>query len=82
MRIDVFTLFPALVDGFCSESLLGKSRAAGLIDLRLHDPREHTSDVHRTVDDAPFGAMIGLRCHHSTGGVITESGTGVCWAGN
>ena len=60
MRIDVFTLFPALVDGFCSESLLGKSRAAVLIDLRLHDPREHTSDVHRTVDDAPFGGGAGM----------------------
>ena len=60
MRIDVFTLFPALVDGFCSESLLGKSRAAGLVDLRLHDPREHTSDVHRTVDDAPFGGGAGM----------------------
>jgi len=60
VRIDVFTLFPALVDGFCSESLLGKARAAGLVDLRLHDPREHTSDVHRTVDDAPFGGGAGM----------------------
>jgi tRNA (guanine37-N1)-methyltransferase len=60
VRIDVFTLFPALVDGFCSESLLGKARAAGLVDLRVHDPREHTSDVHRTVDDAPFGGGAGM----------------------
>lgn len=60
MRIDVFTLFPALVDGFCSESLLGKARTSGLVDLRVHDPREHTSDVHRTVDDAPFGGGAGM----------------------
>jgi tRNA (guanine37-N1)-methyltransferase len=60
MRIDVFTLFPALVDGFCSESLLGKARGTGLVDLRLHDPRDHTSDVHRTVDDAPFGGGAGM----------------------
>lgn len=60
MRIDVFTLFPALVDGFCSDSLLGKARQSGLVDLRLHDPREHTSDVHRTVDDAPFGGGAGM----------------------
>ena len=60
MRIDVFTLFPALVDGFCSESLLGKARASGLVDLRLHDPRDHTNDVHRTVDDAPFGGGAGM----------------------
>lgn len=60
MRIDVFSLFPGLVDGFCSESLLGKARANGLLDLRCHDIREHTSDVHRTVDDAPFGGGAGM----------------------
>ncbi len=60
MRIDVFTIFPGLVDGFCGEGLLGKSRAAGLLDLRTHDPRAHTTDVHRTVDDAPFGGGAGM----------------------
>jgi len=60
MRIDVFTLFPGMVDGFCSDSLLGKARENGLVDLRLHDPRDHTSDVHRTVDDAPFGGGAGM----------------------
>ncbi len=60
MRIDVFTIFPGLVDTFCSESLLGKARSTGLLDLRLHDPREQTSDVHRTVDDAPFGGGAGM----------------------
>ncbi len=60
MRIDVFTIFPGLVDQFCAESLLGKARGSGLLDLRLHDPRDHTSDVHRTVDDAPFGGGAGM----------------------
>lgn len=60
MRIDVFALFPDLVDGFCSGSLLGKARSAGLLDLRCHDLREHTTDVHRTVDDAPFGGGAGM----------------------
>ena len=60
MRIDVFTLFPATIDGFCSDSLLGKARASGVLDLRLHDPRDHTSDVHRTVDDSPFGGGAGM----------------------
>ena len=60
MRIDVFTIFPGLVDTFCAESLLGKARGTGLLDLRLHDPREQTSDVHRTVDDAPFGGGAGM----------------------
>ncbi len=60
MRIDVFTIFPALVDGFCAESLLGKARSTGLLDLRTHDLREHTTDVHRTVDDSPFGGGAGM----------------------
>jgi tRNA (guanine37-N1)-methyltransferase len=60
VRIDVFTLFPGLVEGFCSDSLLGKARQNGLLDLRLHDPREQTSDVHGTVDDAPFGGGAGM----------------------
>jgi tRNA (guanine37-N1)-methyltransferase len=60
VRIDVFSLFPDLVDGFCSESLLGKARTSGLLDLRCHDIRDQTSDVHRTVDDAPFGGGAGM----------------------
>ena len=60
MRIDVFTIFPDLVDRFCTESLLGRARAAGLLDLRCHDLRHHTTDIHRTVDDAPFGGGAGM----------------------
>jgi len=60
VRIDVFTIFPGLVDSFCAESLLGKARGSGLLDLRTHDLREHTTDVHRTVDDAPFGGGAGM----------------------
>jgi tRNA (guanine37-N1)-methyltransferase len=60
MRIDVFTIFPGLVDTFCGESLLGKAQANRLLELRTHDLREHTTDVHRTVDDAPFGGGAGM----------------------
>jgi tRNA (guanine37-N1)-methyltransferase len=60
MRVDVFTIFPGLVDTFCSESLLGKTRTNGLFDLRCHDLREHTTDPHRTVDDNPFGGGAGM----------------------
>ncbi len=60
MRIDVFSLFPDVVEQFCAASLLGKARAAGLLDLRTHDPRDHATDVHRTVDDAPFGGGAGM----------------------
>ncbi len=60
LRVDVFALFPQLVDDFCNESLLGKARRSGLLDLRCHDLRDHTTDVHRTVDDAPFGGGAGM----------------------
>ena len=60
MRIDVFTIFPALVDDFASAALLGKARARGLLDLRVHDLRAVTTDVHRTVDDSPYGGGAGM----------------------
>ena len=60
MRIDVFSIFPALVDAFCSESLLGRARTTALLDLRVHDLREHATDAHRTIDDAPFGGGAGM----------------------
>jgi tRNA (guanine37-N1)-methyltransferase len=60
MRIDVFTIFPDMVDAFARESLLGKAQERGLLDLRAHDLRAQTTDPHRTVDDAPFGGGAGM----------------------
>lgn len=60
MRIDVFSVFPSIVDDFCSASLLGKAREAGVVTLSCHDIRDHTHDVHRTVDDSPFGGGAGM----------------------
>ncbi len=60
LRIDVFSIFPDLVDDFCSESLLGRARSEQLIDLRCHDLRQHSTDVHHSVDDAPFGGGAGM----------------------
>jgi tRNA (guanine37-N1)-methyltransferase len=60
MRIDVFTIFPEMVDGFAAQSLLGKARAAGVLDIRAHDLRDGATDPHRSVDDAPFGGGAGM----------------------
>jgi tRNA (guanine37-N1)-methyltransferase len=49
-----------LVDNFCSESLLGRARNEKLVDVRSHDLREHTTDVHHSVDDTPFGGGAGM----------------------
>ena len=60
MRIDVFTIFPDLVEGYASRSLLGKAQDRGLLDVRAHDLRSQTQDPHRSVDDAPFGGGAGM----------------------
>src|SRR5262245_43088892 len=60
MRIDVFSLFPEYFDGPWRASLLGRAREAGTVDLRVHDPRVHTDDRYRTVDDTPFGGGAGM----------------------
>jgi tRNA (guanine37-N1)-methyltransferase len=60
MRVDVFTIFPDLLEGFCSAALLGRARRDGLLDLRITDLRDATTDARRTVDDAPFGGGAGM----------------------
>ncbi len=60
MRIDVFTIFPALVERPLSEALLGKAITGGIIDLRVHDLREWTTDRHRSVDDEAYGGGPGM----------------------
>jgi tRNA (guanine37-N1)-methyltransferase len=60
VRIDVLTIMPDLVTAFAGTSLMGKARDKGLLDLRVHDVRERTTDVHRTVDDSPFGGGAGM----------------------
>ena len=56
----MFTIFPAVVKGPLSESLLGRAIGAGLLDVRVHDLREWSRDRHRSVDDAPFGGGPGM----------------------
>jgi tRNA (guanine37-N1)-methyltransferase len=60
VRIDVITIFPAMVRDFAAQSLLGKAQERGLLDVRVHDLRDAATDVHRTVDDAPFGGGAGM----------------------
>ena len=59
LRIDIVTIFPDYLIPL-SQSLLGKARNRGLVDLRVHDLRRWTNDVHRTVDDAPYGGGPGM----------------------
>jgi tRNA (guanine37-N1)-methyltransferase len=60
MRFDVFTIFPEIFDGPLRASLLGRAIADGIIDIRLHDLRDWTTDPHRSVDDDAFGGGPGM----------------------
>src|SRR3954452_16454801 len=60
LRVDVFTCLPQLLDPVLSGSLLGKARDSGLLDVRIHDLRDYTTDRHRSVDDTPFGGGPGM----------------------
>jgi len=60
VRIDVFTIFPDYLAGPVDASLLGRARARGLLDVRVHDVRDWTDDPHRSVDDTPFGGGAGM----------------------
>ncbi len=60
MRIDVLTLFPAAFSGPLDVSIVKRARDDGLLDLAIHDIRDHATDRHRTVDDYPFGGGQGM----------------------
>jgi len=60
VRIDVLTIFPGIFESPLRESLLGKAVEAGLLDVRVHDIRDSTTDKHRQVDDESYGGGPGM----------------------
>ena len=60
MRIDVMTLFPALIESVLGESIIGRARQAGLVDIRAHNIRDFSEDKHHRVDDTPYGGGRGM----------------------
>src|SRR5947209_10203656 len=60
MKIDVLTLFPEMFVGPLDVSIIKRARAGGILDLQIHNLRDHTHDRHRTVDDKPFGGGPGM----------------------
>ena len=59
MKIDAITIFPEYFAPL-QLSLLGKAQESGLLSINVHDLRAHTTDVHHTVDDAPYGGGAGM----------------------
>lgn len=60
MRWDIFTLFPGMLTGPLSESIIKRAAARGLVEIVLHDWREQATDRHHTVDDTPYGGGAGM----------------------
>jgi tRNA (guanine37-N1)-methyltransferase len=60
LRVDLLTIFPGYFASPLRESLLGKAIQAGVLDVRVHDIREHATDAHRQVDDEPYGGGPGM----------------------
>lgn len=60
MRFDVFTLFPEVFGPYLDSSILSRARQNGLLDVRLYNIRDWTTDRHHTTDDMPYGGGGGM----------------------
>lgn len=60
MKIDIMTLFPEMVDYILSQSIIGRARKNGYIDINIHNIRDYSEDKHRRVDDTPYGGGFGM----------------------
>ncbi len=60
MRIDIITLFPEMCEAVMSESIIGRARKSGALDIRCRQLRDYAFDKHHRVDDAPYGGGMGM----------------------
>lgn len=60
MRIDILTLFPEMCESVLSESIVGRARKDGLVEINCRQIRDYSTDKHRRVDDAPYGGGMGM----------------------
>ena len=60
MKIDVLTIFPEFFKGVFDFGIIRRAKAAGIVDINVHDLRDFTKDKHRMVDDRPFGGGDGM----------------------
>jgi tRNA (guanine37-N1)-methyltransferase len=60
MKFDIVTVFPQMVETYLRDGVIGRAAGSGLIDVQVHDLRDHTDDRHRVVDDVAFGGGPGM----------------------
>ena len=60
MRFDIMTLFPDMLNSIFDESIIGRAKSKGLIDIYCHNIRDYSENKHRKVDDTPYGGGMGM----------------------
>jgi tRNA (guanine37-N1)-methyltransferase len=60
MKIDIISIFPRMIEAGLSEGIIARARDRGLLDIKVHDLRDYTTDRHKVVDDVPFGGGPGM----------------------
>ena len=73
MRIDILTLFPEMCEGVLGESIIGRARKDGFVEINCRQIRDYSTDKHKRVDDTPYGGGVGMvmscqpiyDCYHS-----------------
>lgn len=60
MRFDVLTLFPEMIENYCSQSILKRAQERNIIEVNTVNPRDFSLDKHKKVDDTPYGGGAGM----------------------
>jgi tRNA (guanine37-N1)-methyltransferase len=60
MKFDIVTIFPRMIEAALAEGVVSRGIASGVLDVKVHDLRNHTTDRHRSVDDVPYGGGPGM----------------------
>jgi len=60
LKYDVITLFPEIIESYCSSSITKRGIEQGIIEVETHNPREYSKDKHKRVDDTPYGGGDGM----------------------
>ncbi|MEK7712572.1 MAG: tRNA (guanosine(37)-N1)-methyltransferase TrmD, partial [Nitrospirota bacterium] len=59
MKFDIITIFPEIFNAYLNESILKRAAERNIIEVKVHNLRDFTTDRHRTVDDYPYGGGQG-----------------------
>jgi tRNA (guanine37-N1)-methyltransferase len=60
LRVDIFTLFPAICEAYLAESILKRAQEAGLLEVKIHNIRDYAPGKHAVTDDLPYGGGGGM----------------------